>query len=327
MQQRGHAPAEEPVVGPGNSMAVRYRTPDGGEAFVAKLSGPGMPPPFWQVWEEFERLGVPSEAVLAVHSELAFCRLPGCYCEAVLARIAPPDAEFSHSEDYGATRAERAAAVATVARYAARTALAAGQPPPPGPSPVPPPADVPPAAPLGPDRLNELLTRVFGHGAVHRYTPAEVSAAGLAPHVAADLTGAGLPMRIPYLFDLGPLRPMADALGRTGAPHAGRFADLWAFGGDGMCVLGVGADDGRVRAVDPYEGTARFVNGDVAAFARSLALLTRGRQRMAAARDPYLVGKVVAGLQEQLAGIDREALREEDHWWSLIVEQLWHGLL
>ncbi|MGR8007897.1 SUKH-4 family immunity protein [Streptomyces hypolithicus] len=42
--------------------------------------------------------------------------------------------------------------------------------------------------------------------------------------------------------------------------------------------------------------------------------------------DPVAAGAAVASLQEQLAAIDASALANPDTWWSLIVEQMWHGL-
>ena len=38
------------------------------------------------------------------------------------------------------------------------------------------------------------------------------------------------------------------------------------------------------------------------------------------------VFRATAGLQEQLVAVDASALANAETWWSLIVEQMWHGL-
>ena len=94
-----------------------------------------------------------------------------------------------------------------------------------------------------------------------------------------------------------------------------------------QCQPGTGQPDGlgALWAVDPVTATARYVNVSVAALARSLALLATARQRMQGL-DPVAAGAEVASLQEQLAAVDASALGNSDTWWSLIVEQMWHGL-
>jgi hypothetical protein len=94
-----------------------------------------------------------------------------------------------------------------------------------------------------------------------------------------------------------------------------------------QCLPGAGQPDGlgAIWAVDPVTAAARYVNVSVAAFARSLALLDTARQRMQGL-DPVAAGAEVAALQEQLAAIDASALGNAETWWSLVVEQMWHGL-
>ncbi|MFE9399048.1 SUKH-4 family immunity protein [Streptomyces flavidovirens] len=82
---------------------------------------------------------------------------------------------------------------------------------------------------------------------------------------------------------------------------------------------------GAVWAIDPVTASARYVNISVGAYARSLALLATVRDQMQGV-DPVAAGAAVAELQEQLVAIDASALANPDAWWSLIVEQMWHGL-
>lgn len=81
-----------------------------------------------------------------------------------------------------------------------------------------------------------------------------------------------------------------------------------------------------VAARLPSEGAeARYGNASASAFARSLALIAAVRQRMHGL-DPVAAGGEVAALQEQLVAVDASALSNADTWWSLIVEQMRHGL-
>ncbi|MFI9082007.1 SUKH-4 family immunity protein [Streptomyces sioyaensis] len=82
---------------------------------------------------------------------------------------------------------------------------------------------------------------------------------------------------------------------------------------------------GTVWAVQPASGGGRFVNRTLSAYLRSLALLVTTRRQMPG-MDPYAAGAAVAAFQEQIAPIDSWALDDDGNWWSLIIEQMWHGL-
>ncbi|MWK37589.1 hypothetical protein GEV43_28380 [Actinomadura sp. J1-007] len=297
--------------------------------------GPGLPAPFWQVWEELQRIGVPAASVTAVHSELEPCRLPGCYCDPLLRRFGFPGAEISFGQPYGTTPGERAAAVAAVADRAAALAKLVGQPVPPRARPVPPPAGEPAAPPVDGARLGQVLAATFGHDQVQRYHPDELARAGVLQGQELTLVSAGLPARIPYLFQAWSVVPVPERLRARGSPlppeALGRLDSLVTLGGDGHCVIGMLVSGpphllGGLWAVDPDLGTTRFVSSGAAVFARMLAVLTRGRQRMRGL-DPYAAGEVVERLQGQLASIDPPAFHGEDNWWPLLVEQMWNGLL
>ncbi len=82
---------------------------------------------------------------------------------------------------------------------------------------------------------------------------------------------------------------------------------------------------GTVWAVQPSSGGGRFVNRTLAAYLRSLALLATTRKEMQG-MDPRAAGAAVAAFQEQIAAIDSWALDDDGNWWSLVIEQMWHGL-
>ncbi|MCZ0971137.1 hypothetical protein O1L55_05750, partial [Streptomyces albulus] len=49
-------------------------------------------------------------------------------------------------------------------------------------------------------------------------------------------------------------------------------------------------------------------------------------RRQLAGLDPYAAGAAVAAFQEQLVALDAWSLDDPDNWWSLVTEQMWHGL-
>ncbi|GAA0271643.1 hypothetical protein GCM10009527_080070 [Actinomadura nitritigenes] len=323
-----------PAVGAGNTLTITYRDASGEETYLAKVSGPGLPTPFWQAWEELQRLGVPAESVSAVYSEIEPCRLPGCYCDVLLRDFAFPHADVSFGRPYGKTKRERAAAIAANAQQAAMMAQLVGQPAPPAASPVPVP-DGAAAPPLDDAQLGRVLASAFGPDGVHRHRPDELERLGVPAGPAATLAAAGLPAKVPHIFHAWTAKPLAEQLRTRRSPlpdnSLATVDVLVSLGGDGHCFLCVMTEGpphiiGRVWAVDPITGATRFVNTGPSQLARSLALLARGRQRMRGL-DPYAAGAMVERIQEQLAAVDPAAFHGEDRWWSLVVEQMWNGLL
>ncbi|TDD90456.1 hypothetical protein E1293_03490 [Actinomadura darangshiensis] len=333
--QAGATPGHLPAVGAGNTLTLNYRDAQGEEVYLSKVSGPGLPSPFWQAWEELQRLGIPAENVTAAFSEIEPCRLPGCYCDPLLRDFAFPRAEISFGRPYGATARERAAAVAANSEQAAALAQMMGQPAPPAASPVPLPAGAPPAPPLDPARLAQVLASAFGAAQVRRYEANDLQALGVPPAQAAVLTAAGLPAQVPHIFHAWPARPMPDQLRTRRSPLSAEkvndLASLVSIGGDGHCMIGLLVSGpphvlGGVWAVDPDRGTTRFVNSGAGEFARSLTLLSHGRRRMQG-KDAHGAGEIVERIQAQLASVDPDAFHGEDRWWPLVVEQMWNGLL
>jgi len=128
-------------------------------------------------------------------------------------------------------------------------------------------------------------------------------------------------------------RNLRERQSPAGEDKIGVLAHLARIGFDGVAVIAVqclpGTTEpdglGALWAVDPVTAECRYVNVSAAAFARSLALLATVRRRMQGL-DPIAAGAEVAGLQEQLVAVDASALANAETWWSLIVEQMWHGL-
>ncbi|MEN2422316.1 SUKH-4 family immunity protein [Streptomyces rimosus] len=342
------APAEPPVTGPGNTAVATYRDPASGEETnLVRVSGPGLPPAEYQLADELRRIGVRGEDVSAVHTDLRPALLPGGYTGDFVFR-AFPNARFSCTEGYGMAPEQRAEGVAGLLRHVEMMHQLAGQQPPPRPHrlPVPSPDSVPRAEPVRDVALGKQLAAVFGPQGVLRPDADDIANTRLPEAAKKTLTWAGLPVEVPYFFTADqPDRAPAGGLFTDAATHLraigteateetlGNLAGHVRIGTDGSYVVTVqctAPEDsqaliGAVWAVQPSTGGGRLVNASLAAFLRSLVLLTTTRQQMRG-MDPRAAGAAVAAFQEQLVAIDAWSLDSDKNWWSLIVEQMWHGL-
>ncbi|MFI9802301.1 SUKH-4 family immunity protein [Streptomyces sp. NPDC052302] len=336
---------ERPVTGPGNTAVFTFIDPaNGEETTLFRTSAPGQPPAEYQAWSELRRMQVPVENVVAVHTDLRPSLLPGGYTAELLNTFR--NAQLSCSQTYGARAETRAEGIAALVEQVETTHRIAGQQPPPRPHRVSVPAQVTPAAPMSDEELGRHLVEVFGGEGVRRYAAEALAGSALPETAASTLTSAGLPDDLPLFFTADrPDAPPAGGLftdvttnlrerrSPAGEEKIAALSYLVRIGFDGVaviavqCLPGSGQPDGlgALWAVDPVTATARYVNVSTAAFARSLALLATARQRMRGL-DPVAAGAEVASLQEQLVAVDASALTDPDAWWSLVVEQMWHGL-
>ncbi|MFJ8538601.1 SUKH-4 family immunity protein [Streptomyces sp. NPDC093591] len=344
-QGAGSPEGARPVTGPGNTAVFTYVDPGNGEeTTLFRTSAPGLPPAEYQAWMELRRMSVPADNVVAVHTDLRPSLLPGGYTAELLNSF--PNAQLSCSQTYGARPEARAEGVAALVEQVETMHRMAGQQPPPRPHRLPVPAQVTPVEPMRDVALGRHLVEVFGEDGVRRHDADDVAESQLPEATKSTLTWAGLPADLPLFFTADrPDAPPAGGLftdvatnlrerrSPAGEEKIGALSYLTRIGFDGVaviavqCLPGTGQPDGfgAVWAVDPVTAAARYVNVSVAAFARSLALLATARQRMQGL-DPIAAGAEVAALQEQLAAVDASALGNVETWWSLVVEQMWHGL-
>ncbi|MEU6370740.1 SUKH-4 family immunity protein [Streptomyces sp. NPDC046931] len=344
---RSGAPAggARPVTGPGNTAVFTYTDPaNGEETTLFRTSGPGLPPAEYQAWAELRRMNVPESSVLAIHTDLRPSLLPGGYTAELLNQFR--NAQMSCTQNYGTHAEDRAEGIAALVEQVEAMHRMAGQQPPPRPHRLPVPAQVRLAEPMRDVALGRHLVEVFGEEGVRRHDADDVADSPLPETAKSTLTWAGLPADLPLFFTAdrpdappagGLFTDVATNLRERRSPAAeeriGALAHLVRIGFDGVAVVAVqclpGTTEpdglGAVWAVDPVTAAARYINVSAAAFARCLALLATTRQRMRGL-DPVAAGAAVAALQEQLAAIDPSALGNPDTWWSLIVEQMWHGL-
>ncbi|QHC25155.1 SUKH-4 family immunity protein [Streptomyces sp. GS7] len=346
-QAQAAAPAgEPPVTGPGNTAVATYRDPSTGQdTSLARVSAPGLPPAEYQLLAELQRLGVDGADVRAVHTDLQPALLPGGYTGDFVLR-AFPNAAFSCTAGYGMRPEERAEGIAGLLQNVAAMYRMAGKQAPPQPHRVAVPQSVAPAPPMSAEELGGQLAEVFGPEGVLRAAPDALTGTALPDDTGTTLAVAGLPLQVPYFFTAdqpgnppagGLFTDVAGHLRAIGTDAPPQVLDILAgyvrIGSDGLYAIAVQCtapeDDpsqqGTVWAVQPSSGGARFVNRSVAAYARSLALLASTRRQMRGT-DPYAAGAAIAAFQEQLTAIDAWALDDAGNWWSLIVEQMWHGL-
>ncbi|MCF3175390.1 SUKH-4 family immunity protein [Streptomyces sioyaensis] len=340
------APAEPPVTGPGNTAVATYPDPaTGEETTLARVSAPGLPPVEYQLHDELRRLGVRPADVRAFHTDLRSALLPGGYPADFVLRTFP-NAAFTCTEGYGMRPEERAEGVAGLLRHVELMHGMAGRPAPPRPHRIPVPQDVAAAPAVRDVALGKHLVEVFGPEGVHRPDADDLAATPLPQPTKNTVTWSGLPTTVPFFFTADrPDTPPAGGLFTDVATHLcttgtqareqtlATLAGYVRIGTDGLYTLAVQCVApennqnllGTVWAVQPTSGGGRFVNRTLPAYLRSLALLATTRRQMPG-MDPYAAGATVAAFQEQLAAIDSWALDDDGNWWSLIIEQMWHGL-
>ncbi|MEU6846176.1 SUKH-4 family immunity protein [Streptomyces sp. NPDC046716] len=329
------APEARPATGPGNTAVFTYVDPrTGEETYLTRVSGPGLPHVEYQGWSDLNGLGVPAGNVLAVHTDLSPSSLPGGYTLDALS-AAFPTASLSSSHPYGTDPAERTAGVAALTAQVESMAQLTGQAPPPRPHrpPLPDAASTPPAS-LSDGLSGNLPDRI----PVLRYDSALVAGVPLPDAARATLTGTGLPADIRFFFTADrPDSPPAGGLFTDAATHLRELgAELTPaavevlsahtrIGTDGRYVITVQQEAGSVWAANPATGSGRYVNASAAAFAHSLAALSATRDLMLG-MNPYEAGAAVADLQDRLFALDATCFDDPGNWWSVIVEQMWHGL-
>ncbi|WP_371501671.1 SUKH-4 family immunity protein [Kitasatospora sp. NBC_00374] len=334
-------PDRPPAVGPGATAVLTYRDARGEEQSLFQLSAPGTGHPEVRAWRTLRQQGVRPQDVLAVHTDLRPCELPGGYCAATLLAELPV-AAFSYGHDYGPRFDRRAAGVRALVAQTEKLFLGAGRPAPPRPNRVPFPRAVPAAAPERDAALGRRLAEQFGPEGVHRFDADDVAARPLPEAARQTLVWAGLPSAVEDFFRVAPGLPdVTTHLAATGGgervPEQARalLAEYVLLGSDGHALIAVQCGDGgtstgsgvgRVWAVDPDNGSGRYLNADLSSYIRSLALLAARRPALRGL-DPYAAGTAVDALQRELAALDGTVFGDPENWWAVVVEQMWDALL
>ncbi|UJV42876.1 SUKH-4 family immunity protein [Streptomyces sp. AMCC400023] len=327
-------PAGQPTVGPGYQAVLRFRAPDGSEQQVIRRSAPGTPHPEWQIFHELRGMNIPPEAVLELHTELESCELPGAYCARMI-REQWPNARITSIAPYGKDHASRQQGMAQLIAHQGELHQVADGPARPAPvrAPLQP---VQPAPPVPPEVIGQELAAAFGPG-VFRFDQQAVSRQGVPPIVAHTLVVAGLPVDMGPFFwaQAQPGRPvptlaeLAQERGVQPAADAGSYLVMGSDFGKALCVQ-YGTANIVAVPVEAGPGGApvppQFANTGLPEFARCLALLGR-MWRLRFGLNQEQAGRWTVDFQAQLAGLDPAALASPESWWSVLLEQMWDGLL
>ncbi|MGW8064614.1 SUKH-4 family immunity protein [Streptomyces ziwulingensis] len=327
-------PAGLPTVGPGYQAVLRYRAQDGSEQQLIRRSAPGTPHPEWQIFHELRAMNVPPDQVLELHTELESCELPGAYCARMI-REQWPQARITSIALYGTDHASRQQGMRQLLAHQGELHQVADGPARPAPVRAPLP-HVQPVPPVPPEAIGQELGGAFGPG-VFRFEQAAVSRQGVPPVVAHTLVAAGLPMDMGPFFwaQAQPGRPvptlaeLAVERGVQPASDAGSYLVVGSDFGRAICVqygtaaiVAVPVEAGPGGAPVPPQ----FVNTGLPEFARSLALLGR-MWRLRFGLNQEQAGRWTVDFQAQLAALDPAALGSPESWWSVLLEQMWDGLL
>ncbi|MEU1707958.1 SUKH-4 family immunity protein [Streptomyces sp. NPDC005706] len=330
----GYPQQGQPTVGPGYQAVLRYRAQDGSEQQLIRRSAPGTPHPEWQIFHELRAMNVPTDQVLELHTELESCELPGAYCARMI-REQWPQARITSIAPYGTDHASRQQGMQQLLAHQGELHQVADGPARPAPvrAPLPP---VQPAPPVPPEVIGQELAAVFGPG-VFRFEQQAVSRQGVPPVVAHTLVVAGLPVDLGPFFwaQAQPGRPvptlaeLAAERGVQPAPDAGSYLVMGTDFGRAVCVQ-YGTANIVAVPVEAGPGGApvppQFVNTGLPEFARCLALLGR-MWRLRHGLNQEQAGRWTVDFQAQLAALDPAALGSPESWWSVLLEQMWDGLL
>ncbi|QGZ49326.1 hypothetical protein GPZ77_13930 [Streptomyces sp. QHH-9511] len=326
-------PAGQPTVGPGYQAVLRYRAPDGSEAQIIRRSAPGTPHPEWQILHELRAMNVPPQQVLELHTELESCELPGGYCARMI-RETWPQARITNIAPYGKDHAGRQQGMRQLLTHQGELHQVADGPARPAPVRAPLP-QVQPAPPIPPEGIAQELAGAFGPG-ICRFDQRAVSRQGVPELVALTLVWAGLPADFGPFFWAQPAQPVVPTLAELAAQRQIQPAS------DAGSYLVIGSDFGRAICVQygtahivavPVEAgpggqpvPPQFVNSGLPEFTRSMALLGR-MWRLRFGLNPEQAGRWTVDFQAQLAMLDPAALSSPENWWSVLLEQMWDGLL
>lgn len=327
------APVGQPMVGPGYQAVLRYRAPDGSEAQIIRRSAPGTPHPEWQILHELRALNVPPQQVLELHTELESCELPGGYCARMI-RETWPQARITSIAPYGRDHAGRQQGMRQLLTHQGELHQVADGPARPAPVRAPLP-QVQPAPPVPPEMVAQELAGAFGPG-VLRFDQNAVSRQGVPEIVARTLVWAGLPADFGPFFWAQPAMPVVPTLAElaaqrqvAAAPDASSYLVLGSDFGRAICVQ---YGTAHIVAVPVEAGPGgqpvppQFVNTGLPEFTRSMALLGR-MWRLRFGLNPEQAGRWTVDFQAQLAMLDPAALSSPENWWSVLLEQMWDGLL
>ncbi|MFE4885175.1 SUKH-4 family immunity protein [Streptomyces sp. NPDC056701] len=332
------APTGQPTVGPGYQAVLRYRAPDGSEQQLIRRSAPGTPHPEWQMLHELRAMNVPPQQVIELHTELESCELPGGYCARMI-RETWPQVRITSVAPYGTDHASRQQGMQHLLTHQGELHQVADGPARPAPVRAPLP-QMPPAPPVPPEALAQEMVQTFGPQGILRFDQRAVSRQGVPEAVARTLVWAGLPADFGPFFWAQPGQPVVPTLAELAAqrqvqaaPDAGSYLVMGSDFGRAICVqygtaniVAVPVEAGSPAGGHSQSVAPQFVNTGLPEFQRSMALLGR-MWRLRFGLNPEQAGRWTVDFQAQLVALDAAALASPESWWSVLLEQMWDGLI
>lgn len=327
-------PVGQPTVGPGYQAVLRYRAQDGSEQQLIRRSAPGTPHPEWQIFHELRAMNVPPDQVLELHTELESCELPGAYCARMI-REQWPQARITNIAPYGTDQASRQQGMQQLLVHQGELHQVADGPARPAPvrAPLTP---MQPAPPVPPEVIGQELAGAFGtgcSGSSSRRCPGRVCR--------RSWRTRWWPPDCRWTWVRSSGRRPSRAVRcrrwrswpRSGvcntASDAGSYLVMGSDFGKAVCVQ-YGTANIVAVPVEAGPGGApvppQFVNTGLPEFARCLALLGR-MWRLRFGLNQEQAGRWTVDFQMQLAALDPAALGSPESWWSVLLEQMWDGLL
>ncbi|MFE7401447.1 SUKH-4 family immunity protein [Streptomyces sp. NPDC057557] len=332
------APTGQPTVGPGYQAVLRYRAPDGSEQQLIRRSAPGTPHPEWQMLHELRAMNVPPQQVIELHTELESCELPGGYCARMI-RETWPQVRITSVAPYGTDHASRQQGMQHLLTHQGELHQVADGPARPAPVRAPLP-QMPPAPPVPPEAIAQEMVQTFGPQGILRFDQRAVSRQGVPEAVARTLVWAGLPADFGPFFWAQPGQPVVPTLAELAAqrqvqaaPDAGSYLVMGSDFGRAICVqygtaniVAVPVEAGSPAGGHGQSAVPQFVNTGLPEFQRSMALLGR-MWRLRFGLNPEQAGRWTVDFQAQLVALDAAALASPESWWSVLLEQMWDGLI
>jgi hypothetical protein len=166
--------------------------------------------------------------------------------------------------------------------------------------------------------LRAAIDTLWRPDQIHYFEASAASGFGLDGEALRLLAEAGLPRQVEFLFETAPL-----AL----SPSSRKGRDAVCFGTDGEASMCIDLASGEIVAMSrSQQFPSRFVNSSLAQFIAFLTAVVAVRRTLVDLSEEEAQTEVRA-LVETLYRIDPAALDDRDHWWAVIVEQMYDGLL
>lgn len=131
----------------------------------------------------------------------------------------------------------------------------------------------------------------------------------------AYLKTIGLPQDSDCTLTFGPTEPNDE-----------RSLGMVTIGHDGTVPICVDTQSGRVVARES-DHEVRFVSSSLPMFGKFLALYDTYRRTVVDLHDEAEIAALISRIEGEMNAVDPDAMKNPEHYWSVVVEQMRDGLL